>query len=120
MPEGRILIAEDNSSLRFVVKEILSAAGYTVSSARNGEEAVRIYLSNFEEIDAVVTDAHMPHLDGREVIREIRSINPNAKILLMSGSLGQDIPCLTLLKPFTREELLKCICHLLADAGEKF
>src|SRR5918912_4597011 len=67
---GTILLVEDDRSVRRYLEVILQRAGYTVVSAGDGLEAMKAALSN--TLDAVVTDAIMPHLNGYELCRFVR------------------------------------------------
>src|SRR3954465_15590057 len=67
---GTILLVEDDRSIRRYLEVILQRAGYTVVSAADGLEAMKAALSN--HLDAVITDAIMPHLNGYELCRFLR------------------------------------------------
>ncbi|MCS6883890.1 MAG: response regulator [Acidobacteriota bacterium] len=78
-----ILVVDDEEMLRELIVEALSDAGYNVVAAENGKEAVDIYRKT--RVDLVILDMIMPEMNGAEAFREIRSINPSAKVLLSSG-----------------------------------
>jgi CheY-like chemotaxis protein len=79
----RILLVDDNRDGLIVRKSLLEELGYGVQVANNGEEGLKLYeASNF---DVVVTDYRMPRMDGVVLIARIRLINPNARIILLSG-----------------------------------
>ena len=78
-----ILVIEDSKALRLIVEHSLSQAGYTVMSAEDGSEGVRLWQETQPEL--VITDIMMPERDGIETIREIRRQKPHAKILAMTG-----------------------------------
>jgi len=122
----RILIVDDDHETRVVLAEILCRAGYSVSVALGGSDAVRCWRT--ERIDLAVIDIWMPEKDGLETIMEIRRITPNAKIIAMSGvkTAGPMDPLAlaarvgarqTLRKPFLGEELLHAISDLLHPAS---
>jgi CheY-like chemotaxis protein len=78
-----ILLVDDNHDGLVVRKALLDELGYWVQLAGNGEEGLKLYeASNF---DVVVTDYRMPRMDGVELIGRIRKLNPNARIILLSG-----------------------------------
>jgi PAS domain S-box-containing protein len=87
LPEGKetILIAEDDGASRGVSKRLLENFGYTVIEAADGEEAVTKFREYSDDIDLILLDVVMPKLNGREVYRRIREMNPDAKIIFMSG-----------------------------------
>jgi CheY-like chemotaxis protein len=82
-PPPQILLVDDNPDGLLVRTALLKEAGYRVQIASNGQEGLKVFAaSNF---DVVVTDFRMPGMDGKELIRQIRSINPLARIILLSG-----------------------------------
>ena len=121
---GAVLLAEDDRSLRRYLEVILRRAGYEVTAAADGLEAMKAALSG--TFDAVVTDAVMPHLSGQELCRFLRS-HPklgHMPVVLLSGAdkvaQTQDAPSRAdayLSKPVRPEELTDCLARLLdADA----
>jgi CheY-like chemotaxis protein len=82
-PHPNILLVDDNQDGLLVRRTVLEELGYGVSIAQNGEEGLRLFESaNF---DVVVTDYRMPGMNGAELIRRIRKLNPNARIILLSA-----------------------------------
>lgn len=79
-----ILLAEDNESVRNLIRDVLVQYGYTIVEAVDGIDAVEQY-SKSEQIDLIILDTIMPGKNGREVYNEISSINPDIKILFISG-----------------------------------
>jgi CheY-like chemotaxis protein len=78
-----VLLVDDNRDGLLVRSLLLEELGYRVQSARNGEEGLKLFeTSNF---DVVVTDYRMPRMNGVELIERIRQLNPNARIILLSG-----------------------------------
>ncbi|MBI4962369.1 MAG: PAS domain S-box protein [Desulfomonile tiedjei] len=80
-----ILLADDEEFIMELGKKILSRAGYTVLTATNGLEALRIYERNGKEIALVILDLMMPVMGGAQCLEEILKINSQARILLASG-----------------------------------
>jgi PAS domain S-box-containing protein len=81
---GRILVVDDEPQVRGVISRILTACGYTVILAENGQEA----LSRFSEsggIDLVLLDMIMPDMGGRECLARLRKADPNARVLIATG-----------------------------------
>ncbi len=80
---GRILVVDDEDDIRELVAEILADAGYEVSVARDGTEAVeRVRERCF---DLVVTDLGMPSVTGWDVAREARAAQPGIRLILLTG-----------------------------------
>src|ERR1044072_1328477 len=80
-----VLLAEDDRALRRYLEVVLRRAGYEVLLAADGLEAMKALLS--KHVDAVVTDAVMPHLSGHELCRFLRD-HPQLKdlpVVLLSG-----------------------------------
>jgi PAS domain S-box-containing protein len=86
-----ILVVEDEEIVRILAKRILEKAGYRVLLARNGAEAVNIYKNYGHAIDLVITDVVMPQMGGIAACRQIREINPDAKVVLSSGYAGDAV-----------------------------
>jgi CheY-like chemotaxis protein len=78
-----ILLVDDNCDGLLVRRSLLEEAGCTVQLARSGEEALRLFQAT--KFDLIVTDFRMPGMDGVEVIRHIRAVEPNARVILLSG-----------------------------------
>jgi two-component system cell cycle sensor histidine kinase/response regulator CckA len=81
---GRILLVEDEETVRLVAERALTRAGYTVVTAADGEEGLE-HVVNGGVFDLVVSDVVMPTMDGPAMAREIRKRVPSLPILFMSG-----------------------------------
>ncbi len=79
----KILIIDDDELIRMTCRNILKKEGYTVLEAENGNVGMTVFKS--ESPDLVITDMLMPDKEGLETISEIRALNPNAKIIAISG-----------------------------------
>lgn len=114
-----ILLVEDDRALRRYLEVVLRRAGYEVLPAADGLEAMKALLST--PVDAVVTDAVMPHLSGHELCRFLRD-HPQLKdmpVVLLSGNDSSGRPeqagaDLYLSKPVPAEELAASLARLLA------
>lgn len=113
-----ILIIEDDERIRELLRTFLEAAGYLVVDAENGAVGIKKYREN--TIDLVITDLIMPEKEGIETIRELKALNPQVKIIAMSGggvldpeeylSIAKRLGVLrTLAKPFSREEIVTAV-----------
>jgi DNA-binding NtrC family response regulator len=78
---ARILIVDDDAMMRTVLGNELEE--FDVSSAKDGVQALELFKNG--EFDLVVTDLKMPNMGGMELLAEIMQINPNAKVILISG-----------------------------------
>ncbi len=80
-----ILYAEDDESLRDLLRIILESFGYSVITAKDGEDAVAKFIENRERIQLVILDMIMPKKNGKEAYEEIRKISPGIRTLFVSG-----------------------------------
>ncbi|MBM4146127.1 MAG: PAS domain S-box protein [Nitrospira sp.] len=80
-----ILIGEDDQQVRNLLKEVLSHAGYNIIEAIDGEDAVKVFHENGDKIDLLIFDAIMPKKNGKEAYEEIRKVEPDIKIIFVSG-----------------------------------
>jgi two-component system response regulator (stage 0 sporulation protein F) len=80
-----ILVIDDSETERKMVRKVLEGEGYTVREAADGFEGVKLY-SEVKPL-AVICDLKMPGKDGWETMREIRAIDPDAKLIAISGFL---------------------------------
>lgn len=119
-----VLIIDDDTSIRRVVRAALERAGHRVAEAGNGAEGMQRF--RMAPADLVITDVFMPDQDGIETIQQLREEFPAARILAISGGsvastsgtlrdallLGADA---TLAKPFTIEQLNRIVDGMLAE-----
>ncbi|MBW1688165.1 MAG: response regulator, partial [Deltaproteobacteria bacterium] len=118
-----LLVVDDEEIVRDVVKEMLVRKGFTVITAADGSEAVRIFRSVSKEVDAVLLDLTMPHMDGDEALREMRRLRSDVKAILWSGHAEQTArercdeqgQVALLQKPFDSETLLETLRAVLAS-----
>lgn len=89
MEELKILVVDDESRMRKLVKDFLSKKGYQVIEAANGEEAVDIFYEN-KDIALIILDVMMPKMDGWEVCREIRKMSQVPIIMLTAKGDERD------------------------------
>jgi len=78
-----ILLVDDNRDGLLVRCSLLEEVGYSVQKAANGEEGLKLF--NSSRFDVVVTDYRMPRMNGVELIQKIRKVNPNIRVILLSG-----------------------------------
>ncbi|MBZ0325598.1 MAG: response regulator [Alphaproteobacteria bacterium] len=117
-----VLLIDDEAMIRDVVRAHLEAVKFDVTEARDGREGVACYRK--QRYDLVITDIIMPDQEGIATIRDIRAIDPEAKIIAMSGGgrrnnfefLGytEKLGAMASLeKPFTRQQLLETVARCL-------
>jgi CheY-like chemotaxis protein len=112
---------EDEAPVRESVRRLLEWHGYTVLEARNGVEALQIYLGNEQAIDLVLTDLIMPEMGGRELVERLRARHPELRVLFMSGYADKlmtsnravRMGTAYLEKPFTAELLMQRLREVL-------
>jgi len=85
-PAARILVVDDEEAVRSLLRALLEDAGYKVSEAAEGKEAIRQALS--EPLNLVITDLVMPEQEGIETIQVLRRRVPNVGIIAISGAFG--------------------------------
>ena len=125
----RILVVDDEEDILSIARLLLEKAGFVVDCVGGGDEAVK----HIEQhgYDLVITDMLMPEMDGVDLINSVRRMNPEQRILAMSG--GGHAPRESYLqiasmygvngvlaKPFNRQQLLKAItdCGVTKTTGE--
>jgi two-component system, cell cycle sensor histidine kinase and response regulator CckA len=82
---GRILLVDDEPMIVVLASDLLKMLGYAVYQAANGTEAVSTYREKQDEIDLVILDMILPGMKGSQVLKTLREINPNIKVILSSG-----------------------------------
>ncbi|MBM7659352.1 two-component system chemotaxis response regulator CheY [Bacillus mesophilus] len=113
---NRILIVDDAAFMRMMIKDILSKNGYeVVGEAADGQQAVDLYKEH--NPDLVTMDITMPEMDGITALKEIKKINPNAKVIMCSA-MGQQAMVIDaiqagakdfIVKPFQADRVLEAI-----------
>jgi two-component system, cell cycle sensor histidine kinase and response regulator CckA len=112
---GTILLVEDEDGLRSLNARGLRSRGYSVIEASNGIEAIEALEEKHGAVDLVVSDVVMPEMDGPTLLREMRTRNPNLKIIFVSGyaeeafekSLPENEQFAFLAKPFALSALVE-------------
>lgn len=117
-----ILVCDDEETVRLTIKRILESFGFTVIVASDGREGVSILRENVGIIKVVLMDMTMPHLNGVDTFREMKQINSDLDIILMSGYNEMDAInqfagkglAGFIQKPFTLNDLKSKISEFLA------
>jgi signal transduction histidine kinase/ActR/RegA family two-component response regulator len=110
-----VLLAEDEESLRLLMREFLETLGYTVLEAGGGSEAIRLAEQHDGPIALLMTDVVMPGMSGRALAEEVAAKRPDIKVLYVSGYTDSAIvqhgvleaDMMFLQKPFTLEALAR-------------
>jgi two-component system cell cycle response regulator CpdR len=127
LPARRILLAEDDDSMRAFIERALVKAGYEVMSFANGREAHDQLRNRLEEepFTLLLTDIVMPQMDGIELARRAAEIDPDLKIMFITGFAAVTLNTTTkavkdaqvLSKPFHLKDLVREIDRLLGVAA---
>ena len=87
--DNKLLLVDDEEGIRKVLDISLSDSGYTVFTAENGEEALKIFLK--ENPPIVLTDIKMPGMDGIELLQKIKHANPDTEVIMITGHGDMDL-----------------------------
>ncbi|MGH7867713.1 MAG: ATP-binding protein, partial [Candidatus Dormibacteraceae bacterium] len=118
-----VLLVEDETALRRLLCLSLERRGYKIFAAKDGAEAIEIFLQHGDQIHLVVSDIMMPHVDGFELKQRIAALSPDVKFLFMSGYSQEIVEqrqkvlegCAFLEKPFLPDELAGKVRDLLRE-----
>ncbi len=90
MEEVTVLIVDDESRIRKLIRDFLAKEGYRILEAKDGEEAIKVYEENKAKINLILLDVMMPKLDGWSVLRQIRQDSKVPVIMLTARGEEQD------------------------------
>ena len=118
---AQILVAEDDTSVSELAKTILEDFGYTVLTAKDGEDAIRQFEAHREKIDLLILDVIMPKSNGRQVYEKVKELKPGVKAIFTSGYTSNVIhhkgrldPDLSFVpKPVAPNQLLRVVREVL-------
>ncbi|MDI3256654.1 MAG: response regulator [Kyrpidia sp.] len=83
MPSRRILVVDDQFGIRALLKELLEQDGYTIYQAANGPGAIQVVQD--QRPDLIILDMKIPGMDGLEILRHIRAIDRDVKVIMMTA-----------------------------------
>ncbi|HZR20317.1 MAG TPA: response regulator [Verrucomicrobiae bacterium] len=116
-----VYVVDDEAMLLELAKVILEPLGYELCTFRDPQSAVTQFARAHPRPDLVITDYAMHQMNGMELIQECRRMEPNQKILLVSGTVGAEIfegaparPDQFLAKPYYARQLIDLVKGLLA------
>ena len=89
--EGLVLVVDDEPIVRDAIQRLLVAWGYDVAVASNGQDAIDIYKSGKGRVDLVILDLIMPVMNGWGCFMALKAIDPDVKVIMMSGFGLQDV-----------------------------
>jgi two-component system response regulator PilR (NtrC family) len=128
MPNGRVLVVDDEDSIREYLSMMLEREGYEVNASADGKKAVKLCAQ--EAFDVIVTDIQLPGLTGLELLKSLKESDPSVSVIIVTGHASQEsaIEALNLgafyylLKPVSNEELKQVVrtaleMHRLRDAN---
>ena len=119
-----ILVVDDEIPIRKYLRRILEPLGYAVTEASDGDAAIQQYNEN--KPDLVIMDIIMPGKEGIETMFELKQLNKEIKLIVMSGGgrIGPDNylriaevlgVCAVMKKPFEKKVLLSTVCKALSN-----
>jgi len=116
MGKGKILVVDDEPVSCEILADIFTEEGYTVSRAKDGYEAIK-KIEEGEHFDLFLLDIRLPGINGVEVLRAIKKINPQVKAILMTAYSDEDLikeglelgACTCIHKPFDVKEMLNLV-----------
>ena len=122
MPET-ILLVDDETSVRQLVRKILQMNGYTVLEASRGVDALQICQQHEGPIHLLLTDVLMPEMNGQNLAEQVTALRPHTRVLYMSGATDDALVALfdrtmsiaLIQKPFTPDALARKVRGLLSD-----
>jgi len=120
--KARILVIDDDEDFRLILTHTLEKEGYRVQAVGSGAEAIEALKS--QKFDLSLVDIKMPEMGGRETVKEIRKLDPQLPVLLVTGS--PDLPDRELraqaqgwiYKPFRLAQLRSMVRKLLEEASQ--
>lgn len=126
----RILLVEDAPEVRISIRDSLKLAGFEVDEAPDGKVAIDLLAERPYAL--VITDLWMPHVDGLDLLKHLRKVNPNMPVVAISGGAPGRAPIdfsmalattwgadVVLDKPFDNDDLIDIINDLLAQYAAK-
>jgi PAS domain S-box-containing protein len=90
-PPATVLVVDDDPAVCSVARRALARHGFRVLEARDGARALEVFRERQPEISAVLLDLTMPEMGGDEVLRELRSLDPQVRVVLSSGFSESDV-----------------------------
>jgi CheY-like chemotaxis protein len=123
----RVLAIDDNEEFRNLITELLRPLGFEVHAVANPVKALEKFTQEKEKFQLVLLDYYMPQLDGAKTFEWLKKLNPNVKVIIVSGAeelrlrqiLAQHPIDGYIRKPFRIQEALHIIRHVMTKPGGK-
>lgn len=120
---GTVLVIDDEEVVRNVTKRMLTRLGYTPLLAEDGPSGIEMYKKHQDEIVCLLLDMTMPRMSGEETIGHLKKVNPDVRVLLMSGYSEQEASnrfngkgvAGFMQKPYTPQDLQEKLTEILAE-----
>ncbi len=124
MKNKKILIVDDDLTMRMALADSLETSGFDVCIAENGDEALKMFRKN--QFEVVVTDMRMPMMGGMDVLKEIKKISPQTPVILITayGTVKTAVEAMKegaaefIMKPFSLDDLEFAVRNVLASRIE--
>lgn len=125
MKKNRILVVDDDQSMRLALSESLESCGYNIAAAENGSEALSLFRNG--KFELVVTDMKMPGMTGIELLRSVKELAPEIPVILITayGTVGTAVEAMKegaaefIMKPFSLDDLEAVVKHVLSSFAKK-
>ena len=120
-----VLVVDDEMLIREALVSTLTSNGYRAYTAEDGSDALALYFQRAKEIDVVLTDLSMGQMDGVTLIRSLRRVDPQVRVIVSSAQLQKETMAILtglgvkafLDKPYTGDKLLRTLQAVLAGGG---
>ncbi|MFN7999015.1 MAG: response regulator [Bryobacteraceae bacterium] len=115
-----ILLVDDDAMVRTFASTMLQTHGFGIIEAENGSHGVARFSENRQVVDLVLSDIVMPKMSGAEMVRQILTLDPDVRVVFMTGYSGESLPedyqksFVVLQKPFTPDALVRTVRASLA------
>jgi CheY-like chemotaxis protein len=124
-PKSTILVIDDDPKFLETMRILLRGAGYTVLTSSTGPKGLDMIRYAPREVRTVLLDFNMPGFNGAETLAYLRKLNPNVKVIAVSGFKVNELPASfqkgverIVAKPFSNGELLQTIAEVLGEKAE--
>ena len=122
-----VLAVDDSDDFRTILSDMLAPLGFQVDTAANPVKALEVFTRDKDKYKLVLLDYYMPQLDGAKTFEWLRKLNPNVKVIIVSGAeelrlrqiLSQHSIDGYIRKPFRIQEAVHIIRHVMSKPATK-